>query len=695
MAFEQFPYSNFHDLNLDWILKEIKNATDELSKMTDTINGFGVTLTEAIDYINNYFDNLNVQDEINNKLQDMSDSGELANIVAQYMKAPFCYNSYQEAAADKLAQGARFIARRFYKNQVLVLPAIYMVLPANNSNKLLIPLYDNLATRCDNTTIYPEQLGAVGDGVADDTNAIVSATTYSTLKINILYTQSYNISSNIIVNKTYNDIRNATFPNKKILYEHDLQSNFNPSYYRIDLAKLNSSITGKLQSWCYNKNSNIFQICMAGDDSINGQIVTLSGDLSTVTSVRSVALYHGNDITFNPNANIYVIAPMHTNGEILICNGNFATITSKILPEFANYQVSRVSYDEDNNIYYVQAGSYTGIYDDDWKLLKYTTVDITYPSKILPYQGNNNTTQTGCVYKGCYLIGASLYQGNNLTYPSFRLAPVMWQSNNFGNILEYPLFNKWDEMEGIAVVNDDILVASSVGTLISITRLTPVAAGQPMRQNVNANSPLELWVDESKTTCGDGLSKENPYNSLQEAIDTYNGRPIHIYLLSDVKNNIKVIAAPYLVYIDVDSTKSTVNSTGSFTFDYCNLVIIKKINFNINNATAIYTDYVSNIYINECNFTGNTTSGSVRMVDATSGTIMNINSCEFTNCFTAVRSSTSSEVIAGQCTFTTCNRGASATYGGVIHANGCTFNSVTSEVYKDSYSAAFKNGTTV
>lgn len=32
MAFEQFPYTNFHDLNLDWVLKEVKR----ISKAVDT-----------------------------------------------------------------------------------------------------------------------------------------------------------------------------------------------------------------------------------------------------------------------------------------------------------------------------------------------------------------------------------------------------------------------------------------------------------------------------------------------------------------------------------------------------------------------------------------------------------------------------------------------------------------------------------
>ena len=38
------------------------------------------------DYVDNYFENLDVQEEINNKLDDMAESGELADIIAQYLQ---------------------------------------------------------------------------------------------------------------------------------------------------------------------------------------------------------------------------------------------------------------------------------------------------------------------------------------------------------------------------------------------------------------------------------------------------------------------------------------------------------------------------------------------------------------------------------------------------------------------------------
>lgn len=41
---------------------------------------------ELQDYVNNYFENLDVQTEIDNKLDEMADSGQLADIIAQYLE---------------------------------------------------------------------------------------------------------------------------------------------------------------------------------------------------------------------------------------------------------------------------------------------------------------------------------------------------------------------------------------------------------------------------------------------------------------------------------------------------------------------------------------------------------------------------------------------------------------------------------
>ena len=56
------------------VIPAINNNAEALKEVQDLF-------VELQEYVNNYFDNLDVQDEINNKLDDMADSGQLAEII--------------------------------------------------------------------------------------------------------------------------------------------------------------------------------------------------------------------------------------------------------------------------------------------------------------------------------------------------------------------------------------------------------------------------------------------------------------------------------------------------------------------------------------------------------------------------------------------------------------------------------------
>ena len=51
-----------------------------------TVNNNAEAVIELQNYVSSYFDNLDVQEEINNKLDEMAESGELAEIIAQYIQ---------------------------------------------------------------------------------------------------------------------------------------------------------------------------------------------------------------------------------------------------------------------------------------------------------------------------------------------------------------------------------------------------------------------------------------------------------------------------------------------------------------------------------------------------------------------------------------------------------------------------------
>lgn len=78
MIFENFPYTNFHELNLDWLLQTCKQLAEEMA----TLRG---DWSEMKAYIENYFKNLDIDDEIKAailyKVEEMASDGTLDNII--------------------------------------------------------------------------------------------------------------------------------------------------------------------------------------------------------------------------------------------------------------------------------------------------------------------------------------------------------------------------------------------------------------------------------------------------------------------------------------------------------------------------------------------------------------------------------------------------------------------------------------
>lgn len=51
---ERFPYTNFHDLNLDWIIKEIKQLIADEEQQNSNITELKAQVEALEDWVNNY-----------------------------------------------------------------------------------------------------------------------------------------------------------------------------------------------------------------------------------------------------------------------------------------------------------------------------------------------------------------------------------------------------------------------------------------------------------------------------------------------------------------------------------------------------------------------------------------------------------------------------------------------------------------
>ena len=92
--FEHFPYTNFHELNLAWFLDKFRDLLKEWEDQKKEFKDIKEAWAELKAYVEYYFDNLNLQTEVNNKLEEMLQSGELQEIIALFFADPVTPQMY-------------------------------------------------------------------------------------------------------------------------------------------------------------------------------------------------------------------------------------------------------------------------------------------------------------------------------------------------------------------------------------------------------------------------------------------------------------------------------------------------------------------------------------------------------------------------------------------------------------------------
>ena len=137
-----------------------------------------IAMTEALkSYVENYFDNLDVQEEINNKLDDMVEQGTLQEIITSYIQANVAWTF--DTVAD-MKQSENLIAGSYA--QTLGFHSIndgggatYYITDTGTANEMNViavgSLYANLVT---NGIKNIRQFGCYGDNTHDDKNIIKS-----------------------------------------------------------------------------------------------------------------------------------------------------------------------------------------------------------------------------------------------------------------------------------------------------------------------------------------------------------------------------------------------------------------------------------------------------------------------------------------------------------------------------------------
>lgn len=204
MSYLELLYSLLHYLK-EIVIPAVNNNAEAVEELQNLYN-------ELKSYVDNYFDNLDVQEEINNKLDEMAESGELTEIISQYLQLAsiFGYDTISEMkTAENLTIGSicRTLGRNTYNDgygnfyrvrQVLSTDVIdnYNIVSFNNLptlvaeriiNNYLIDAFQSTNERIDNIEeqLINKKWIFVGDSYAEPPEGITPWTTQLKQKMNL------------------------------------------------------------------------------------------------------------------------------------------------------------------------------------------------------------------------------------------------------------------------------------------------------------------------------------------------------------------------------------------------------------------------------------------------------------------------------------------------------------------------------
>lgn len=179
-----------------------QNQVQELG--TELVNGYN----NLLDYVNNYFDNLDVQDEINNKLDSMVEDGTLQEIITSYIDSNVTWTF---DSINDMKQANNLIAGSFAKTIGYYTPddggnGYYLIVDDNtliDDGGSIIDVSNNLKAVLlfEKDYINVKQFGAKGNNVDDDYLAFTNC-----------------------INKANETMKNIYIPSGEYIIENDLPS---------------------------------------------------------------------------------------------------------------------------------------------------------------------------------------------------------------------------------------------------------------------------------------------------------------------------------------------------------------------------------------------------------------------------------------------------------------------------------------
>lgn len=209
--FRRFVLQNFPFIEQDFdaltdyqlickVVEYLNKVIEVTNETTGQVELLTTAFTQLKDYVDHYFDNLDVQEEINNKLDEMAEDGTLQEIITAYIQANVAWTFDTVAdmkSATNLVNGsyARTLGYHAINDGGGALYKITDNGTANEMDVIAIGL-TLFATLIVPTVVTPEIYGAYGDGTHNDKDAIQRAIDQNRC---VTMTKDYLINSSVYI----------------------------------------------------------------------------------------------------------------------------------------------------------------------------------------------------------------------------------------------------------------------------------------------------------------------------------------------------------------------------------------------------------------------------------------------------------------------------------------------------------------
>ena len=343
--------------------------------------------------------------------------------------------------------------------------------------------------------------------------------------------------------------------------------------------------------------------------------------------------------TFDGYTSTYYVAPMTDNGTIITSKSYKGPWTKKTLPEITA-PVSNVAYDPVNRCLYVYGGGLYIYNPDTWELIHQVQLNhANRPNPLLPNSFQYTLTQGSFCYNGMWCLSSSVFLNEEYPQAETRIATFDLETGNIKQWWIIPIPYSGYEQECVIVDYYGIRTVACGNDKSLCGRYMPFGYGDI--QKGISHEDFTVYVDESKSAMGDGLSQSSPMNSLFNAIRTYGNRSgVTYYLLNNVTKGFTIdnMTQACLIYGGNDNSHGF---AAKCTFSKCYNIRLQNLTNTANLDFQSCTVTGKNIIVN------NVTAGNYSAAfNCTAASTVHFESLTANGCDTVLRSGSGSIVIS-------------------------------------------------